>query len=206
MRVAMLVTVVLGSTSCDGPADPRIEAVATIEVPSSQTRLVPNEEVRIAVVAKEANGDVIAAPTLQWSTSDASVATVAAGVVKGIAPGTATINVSSGAVQRSFDVAVDQGGFVGPAGATLTAFDGGITLVVPAGALSTGTAIRLGAIAATPADPTFVRGSGGLVDFTGMFAQPARLTLSYNAANGPIGLPESRLGVRVIANGQWMPV
>ena len=201
--LAVLALVACGEETT-GPETPE---VATISFTAPAASIVPNEEVTIAAVAKSAAGATIANAALNWSTSNAAAVTVSgAGAIKGVAPGSATITATSGAATATLNVTVDQGGFIGATGGTISAFNGGITLNVPAGALATGTAIRLRGITAPPADPTFVTGSGGAVDFAGSFATPARLTLSYNAANGPAGLAESRLGLRVLNNGQWTPI
>ena len=207
MRTIMMLVIVVSGSACDDPAGPREPTVSTIEFTAGPTSIVPNEEATISVTAKDAAGAVIPSPVLEWSSDDTMVVIVSpAGVVKGRSPGSATIRATSKDVRAERLVTVDQGGFVGAAGGTISGFAGGVVLVVPPNALSAGTAIRFGPIAAPLPDPTFVRGSGGAVQFNGTFAVPAWLTLSYNAAERPTGLAESRLGLRSLANGLWTPL
>lgn len=184
-----------------GP-DPEPE-VASITVDRANAQLVPGEEVTFVATAKTSAGAAIADATITWSSSAPAVATVADGRVRGLAAGTALIAAASGNAREQIAVQVDQGGFVGPAGGTITAFDGGIRLTVPPGAVTTGTAIRLTGIPAPIPDPIFVRASGGGVSFAGTFSVPATLTLTYNPANRPTGLPEARLGVGILNGGEW---
>jgi hypothetical protein len=210
MRIVVLLLAMIPLSACStDTAGPRGETLvaASITFDALPASVVPNEERSISAIVKSANGTVIPGAAVQWSTSGAGVASISAtGVLKGLAPGSARITASSGSATSSFDITVDQGGFVGAAGGTITAFNGGVVLAVPAGALSTGTAIRLGAISSPPPDPTFVRGSGGAVTFSGTFAVPARLTLTYDPAEMPAGLPEPRLGLRTLSNNAWTSI
>lgn len=69
---------------------------------------VPNT-VRLSATVKE-NGQEISSPTLVWTSSDASVATVDNGLVTGVAPGTVSVSVSytdeSGALYVSVPVTI----------------------------------------------------------------------------------------------------
>ena len=208
MRHALLVGLFLSVAGCsDEPAGPREPAAATITLTGPASSIVPNEEVALQAAVRAADGSAITAAPVAWTSSDSTVATVSTtGLLKAVAAGVTTITATSGSAKAELLLSVDPGGFVGAAGGTISAFNGGVRLVVPPGALSSGTAIRLGPIAAVTPDPTFVRNSGGAVTLNGSFAIPAQLTLSYNPADLPAGLPESRLGLRVTGNNAWLPI
>jgi hypothetical protein len=62
---------------------------------------------QVLAVVKDSSGATIAHPTLGWSSSDTSVATVSgSGLVTGVAVGTATITASIGAIQGTTGVSV----------------------------------------------------------------------------------------------------
>lgn len=97
---------------------------------------------------------------------------------------------------------------VGPEGGTVTAFDGAVSLVIPANALPAATGITIRAASALPLDPHFVQGSGYEILPAGLtFALPARLTLRFDPANGPSGVPENDLRLHVLGTGAaWEPL
>ncbi|HEY0304521.1 MAG TPA: Ig-like domain-containing protein [Longimicrobiales bacterium] len=178
---------------------------ASISFESVPAGLVPGEEATLRAIVKTSGGAVISAPpALTWTSSSNAIATVTgAGVVKGVAPGAVTITATSGSASGTVNLTVDQGAFIGSEGGVVSGFEGHARLQIPAGALTRGTAIRVTAISGTPIDVTHLRSSGARIEFDGVFAVPAQLTLSYDPAVAPTGLPESRLAVRALTNNVW---
>jgi hypothetical protein len=190
-------------------ANPGEVAVRTVTVTLPlAANLVPGESTIMGLIVTDDAGRTLSTPpAVTWSISDTSTATISQmGELRALAAGNVTVTAISGGVSGSRAVTIDQGGLAGPAGATITAFGGGVVLVVPAGAVSASTVIRIGPITAPPPDPSFVRGSAAALAFAGTFSVPARLSLGYDPALGPGGLPESALSLRMIANGAWTSI
>ena len=99
--------------------------------------------------------------------------------------------------------AVDAGVVVGAGGATVSALGGAVTLEVPAGAVAAPTPISVVAAGGTPLDPRVVGGSAVTVSFDGALAVPATLSVSYDMARAPFGLPESRLRMATLDGAAW---
>jgi hypothetical protein len=94
---------------------------------------------------------------------------------------------------------------IGPAGGTVTAFGGAVSLVIPANALAAATGITIRATNQVPLDPHWVQGTAYEVAPAGLaFATPATLTLRYDPALGPSGVAESDLRVHALDGaGAW---
>ena len=69
--------------------------VASVTVTPSTNALTVGQTATLAVIAKDANGNVIDGRAVQWATSNAAIATVStAGVVTAVAEGTATVSAT----------------------------------------------------------------------------------------------------------------
>src|SRR5437879_4627312 len=65
------------------------------------------DAVRLTAIPQDGGRDPVRAPTLTWTSSDATVATVdATGLVTGVAPGSATITASTGDQSGSAQIIV----------------------------------------------------------------------------------------------------
>jgi uncharacterized protein YjdB len=69
--------------------------VASVEVTPAAADVAVGSTVRLTPVAKDAAGAILSGRLMTWSTSSAQIATVAAGLVTGVAAGTAYIVVTS---------------------------------------------------------------------------------------------------------------
>jgi len=69
--------------------------VASVEVTPATAAVAVGSTVRLTAVAKDAGGAILSGRPMTWSTSSAQIATVAAGVVTGLAAGTAYIVATS---------------------------------------------------------------------------------------------------------------
>lgn len=79
---------------CGGGSDP-IVPIATVTVSPPTTTVAFGGTTQLAANTLDAGGAVLGGRAVTWSTSNASVATVAAGLVTGVSTGTATITATS---------------------------------------------------------------------------------------------------------------
>ena len=96
---------------------------------------------------------------------------------------------------------------VGPAGGTVSAGDGAVRLVIPAGALTAPVSFTIRVAGSVPADPLAVAGSAWDLLPSVPFATPATLTLRYDPARVPAGVDEAELRIFGVGAGNaWAPV
>ena len=131
-------TVAATSGEAAGAVEITVEqAVAGVEVsPSGATLVSLGDTVRLVAGAADANGRPVAGAEFDWSSDDASVATVdASGLVTATGNGAATVTVRSGEAAGAVEITVEQvvaGVEVSPSGATLVSL--GDTVRMTAGA------------------------------------------------------------------------
>jgi hypothetical protein len=98
-------------------------------------------------------------------------------------------------------------GVVGPAGGTVTAANGNVRLVVPAGAVPADVRLTATPVAdPEPSDKTI----GGTVHQFGpsgtQFAVPVTVSLKYAPAQLPAGVQQGELTISKYQNGTWVPL
>lgn len=102
---------------------------------------------------------------------------------------------------------VAEGGMITPVGGTVTGFGGAIEVVVPPGAVTAATAIRL-AVSTNPIlDPTAVAGSIysiGPDDLT--LSAAAEIRLGFDPARRPAGMLVGALRIRRFDGAAWQPL
>src|SRR5690349_21761119 len=95
--------------------------VSSIDVASASVTVAVGQTTTLSAVPKSAKGSSLTARAVHWASSKTSIASITdQGVLTGVAPGTATLTVTSGTVSR--DVAVTVNAVVSDAVASL-AFD-----------------------------------------------------------------------------------
>src|SRR5688500_9224867 len=94
----------------EGTAPPA--PVASVSISPEKVDLVPGGTEILQAIPKDAGGNTLTNRMSEWSTSDPSIATVAAGVVTGVALGTATITASVEGKTASIEVNVREGAVV----------------------------------------------------------------------------------------------
>ena len=93
MSVAVLALIAACSDSTDAPVTPR--PVAVVAVSPATASVIVGQTVELSAVAKDEDGGVIAGRTVQWTSSNASIATVStSGVVTAVAEGVATVRAT----------------------------------------------------------------------------------------------------------------
>ena len=115
---------------CGEPTAPPVP-VATVALAPASVELVPGGVDMLLAVPKDAAGNSLANRTTVWSTSDPSKVTVAAGVVSGVAVGSATVTATIEGHVASMEVKVKDGAVVSAAGASFTGL-GMLKVVAPA--------------------------------------------------------------------------
>ena len=96
---------------------------------------------------------------------------------------------------------------IGAAGGTLVAADGDVTLVFPAGAVSTETTVVVTAASSHPADDGFVPGTCFEFGPDGaVFSEPVSLTIAYDAADLPMDVDAATLGLCKVVGDAWSPI
>src|SRR5689334_19852952 len=105
VRPAAFLAASIVLASCGGggagavrPASPATaQSVATVTVSPSAPSLAAGSTVQLSATATDSANNVVASPSVTWSSSDAALASVSAtNVVTGIAAGHATISAASG--------------------------------------------------------------------------------------------------------------
>jgi len=185
-----------GGNDVTTPATPTAVAVS-----ATRTSLVPLDTTRLTALVTGAAG---VAPS--FSSSDPTIATVSStGLVTAQRPGVAVMRATAGTVSDTISITVMAGRVIGSSGGIVTTPDAGVSLSVPSGALSTAVAISVkpASEAATPAPraiagTTYEFGPAGTT-----FAQPAALTLKYDASRIPADVNPRDLRIAVLTPSGW---
>ncbi|MBL0171330.1 MAG: Ig-like domain-containing protein [Gemmatimonadaceae bacterium] len=212
-RLRLLATLVL--TACGGggtvdapPSSP--PPVASVSVTPGTANLVPLETTQLTAAVTDTKGGTVTR-AVSWSSSSQTVATVSAnGLVSAVAPGQSTITATLDGQSGTAVVTVAEGGSVSPAGGTIVAAGGAITLVIPAGAVPAKVAVSVNPISDAVADPEGYWLAGGVRYQLGpngtQFAQPVTVTIRYDqTALPPWALPGD-LTIQRWNGTQWQPL
>ena len=160
-----------------------------LTVSPAELELVPGQT--MTLVAHDEGGQTVAA---EWTSSDPAKVTVSpSGLAAGIGVGPATVTASAGGRSGTAKATVREGGVVAATGGSLSALGGAVTLDIPAGAVDVPTAIAITVLALRPLDPRVVGGTEVTVAIGGPLTQPAVLSIAYDRARGPYGLPPGSL-------------
>jgi adhesin/invasin len=186
-----------------GPA-----TVVTVTIPTTgAVEVVPGGTQTLTAIPKDSKGKTLTDRVATWSSSDPSKATVAGGLVTGVALGTASITVTIDGISASVNVAVKDGSIITASGKTFTAQDGAVSVTVPAGAVTQNTSMTVTASTTAPANPRLLTGTAFDFGPPGLtFAQPVTLTIKYNPALVPSDSPESGLQLYEVVGSAWRVV
>ena len=202
LRVAPLALVLDACDSSQPIAGPASTDVQLVTIAPANSHLLPGGQITLSAVPGDANRNPVDRP-VTWTSSDPSLATVsAAGVVAAVAAGPVVIRAESDGVAGEATIAVDEGGIIGPEGGEVRAFDGQVVLSVPAGAVAGPASIFITRSPSAPLDATGASVPAH-VRSTLPFAAPATLTLTYDPATAPAGVPQSALGFRSLSGSGW---
>lgn len=97
---SMLVLPLVGCGGSDAPPDggPGTVVPASITLTASAASVAPGQMVTVSATVKDGQGNVLAGQSPTWQSSNSAVATVAGGVVTGVAQGSVSISASIGAL------------------------------------------------------------------------------------------------------------
>jgi lysophospholipase L1-like esterase len=182
--------------------------VATVTLsPSPSLDLVPSGTDVIQAIPKDAEGNPLTNRITTWSSSDPSKVTVAAGVVSGIALGSATITATIEGQSASETVTVKDGAVVSTSGLTFSAQSGAVTVAIPAGALTASKNVTVAPAQSPPTTNRLMPGTAFEFGPNGItFAQPVTLTIKYNPSNLAAGSPEAALKLYEAVGTDWQLV
>lgn len=191
----------------DGVSPPPPVATVTIQV-APPVELVPGGTQMLSVLPKDAKGNPLTDRPAIWTSSDDSKVTVAAGLISGVAIGTATITASVEGHTATVDVVVKNGAVVSATGTTFTTQNGSVTVAAPAGAVSQTTNFTVEPATNAPANPRLMPGTAFAFGPNGAtFAQPVSITIKYNPANVAADSPESGLQLyEAVPGSPWRVV
>src|SRR5688572_22620079 len=185
----------------EGTAPPA--PVASVSISPEKVDLVPGGTEILQAVPKDAGGNTLTNRMSEWSTSDASIATVAAGVVTGVAIGTVTITASVEGHTASIEVNVREGAVVSSAGASFSVLNSTVSLEIPAGALTQTRNISVAPTSNFPASDRVVAGTTFDFGPTGAtFAQPVTISIKYDPSK-VVNSPDSGLRLYEVVGTGW---
>ena len=189
----------------EGTAPPA--PVATVALTPAAVELVPGGTDIIQAIPKDAAGNSLTNRITEWSSSDPSKVTVAAGVLTGVAIGSATVTASIEGHVASMEVKVKDGMVVSAAGASFTAQNGAVSITIPAGALTQTKNITVAPAATTPPNDRLMPGTAFDFGPTGTsFAAQVTVSIKYDPVNLTAGSPESGLQLYEVVGTGWRVV
>ncbi len=182
--------------------------IATLTLAAPAGVLVPGQPALLTATARDAAGVVLEDRAITWASANAAVATVSTtGVVTAVAVGSAVITATAEGRSADVTVTVVDGGYVTAAGGTIEAAGGAVSLVMPPGAVSTGTAITVAPVADPPPHQRLVPGTAFTLGPDGLaFASPVTVRLRWTAESLPSDARADRLRVHRHDGATWTPL
>jgi lysophospholipase L1-like esterase len=201
--VAGLIAFGIGCGESTAPPVP----VATVVLSPTAVELVPGATDMLQAIPKDAAGNSLTNRVTDWSTSDPSKVAVAAGVVTGVAIGSATVTASVEGHVASMEVKVKDGSVVSPSGASFSAQNSAVTLTIPSGALTQTKNITVAPAIATPPNDRLMPGTAFEFGPNGTsFAQQVTISIKYDPSTLTAGSPESGLQLYEVVGTGWRVV
>jgi hypothetical protein len=201
-KSGFLCALLLVAAACSG-SDGTAPLVATsLSVSTSPSQISVNGSAQASAIVKDQNGNALTGQTITWSSLTPAIASVDAttGVVKGLAPGTATIQGTSGTITGTGTVLVIAPATSCLAGPVIVNLAVGQATVVNGSTsqgcikiASTSAASQYIVIAANTnsisdqmATFTLKSDTGEVVPSTTLLANPYRISASLSAASAPV--------------------
>lgn len=186
-----------GGGNNGGGTGPVVEPVAAVTLTGAPASpVLAGSTVQLTATPVNAAGAPLQNRTVAWASSDTTIATVSsAGAVSIVGAGPVTITATSEGKEGSAALDARAGGQLGAAGGTLSVLGGRISLTVPPAGLSGTGTFLFRPRTDVPGDARIVPGT--VVEMTGTavfsFSPSAALTLAYDPARLPPGVPETSL-------------
>ncbi|MEP6508780.1 MAG: Ig-like domain-containing protein [Gemmatimonadales bacterium] len=193
-----------GGDKSVGPGpDPIPPAVAAITLSRDTATVVPGASVKVTAIATGSAGQTLDR-IINWSSSDTTKARVGSdGTIVGVSAGSAVITATSETITARATVTILDGGLITPAGGTVRSANGLVTIVAPANAVTENTSVVVQPANNTPTPSGLIPGSAfTIAPITATLAQPATLTLKYNAASLGV-INRGTLQLYILNSGTW---
>ncbi|MEO5589357.1 MAG: Ig-like domain-containing protein, partial [Gemmatimonadaceae bacterium] len=184
LLVATAAVILAVATSCTEVVAPK--EATTLALSDDALELVPGAAEQLNATPKDASGTPLTRP-LAWSTSAPSIATVASGLVTGVAPGTAVITVTAGGLSNEALVTVRDGGLLGPAGAHITGLGGRVTIEVRSSSVSKVLKLIISSAGSLVANSRLLPGTAIELKYASPLSQAAELTIRYDSSRVALG-------------------
>ncbi len=181
--------------------------VATVVLSGDTTALVPGQARALVATVRDSLGRTLVGRTLDFATSNGTVAIVGAGsgVVTAVAAGRATISATSEGKSATVEVTVRPGGLIGVNGGTLTVDN--TTLTIPPNALASSTAFTIDSLASPPAGVGVLAFSAVRLGPSGVtFAAPVTVSMRWAASQLPANADPSAFAVHRYNGTTWVPL
>lgn len=195
-----LVTVIGCQNVPDAPVPPTVFSISV--TPSADTLLTLGDTARLRAVALDQDGNTFADRAFTWSTADETIVTVTQdGLVRAVGPhGSVVISASADDVLGLATIEV----VIGPAGGTVSAANGRVTLMFPPGAVASPFQMTVEENTSAPSDPGLVQSTAFTFGPDGTtFDKKVELSLQYDGGALPSGIDERDLRVHRLENGNW---
>ena len=204
LRIAAL-GIAFGWGCGEGTAPP--PPVASVVLSSTQSlELVAGGQQTLSVTAKDAKGNVLVDRITTWTSSDPGKVSVVAGLVTGVAVGSANITVSVEGISASVAANVRDGALVSPSGTNFTTQDGVLALAVPSGAVASPVSLTVQPNPNPPGNPRLLPNTAYDLGSGATFSQPFSITIKYNPSAVASDSPESGLQLYELNGTSWKVV
>jgi lysophospholipase L1-like esterase len=198
--VAGLIAFGIGCGESTAPPVP----VVTVVLTPAAVELVPGGTDILQAIPRDAAGNGLTNRITEWSTSDPSKLTVAAGVLTGVAVGSATVTASVEGHVASMEVKVKEGMVVSASGASFVAQSSVVALTIPSGALAQTTNISVAPAATTPPSDRLMPGTAFEFGPNGTsFAQQVTISIKYDPSKLAVGNLETGLRLYEVVGTGW---
>lgn len=190
------------------PPPPPPTPVASVAVAPETLTVIPAGTRQLTATPKDAQGNALSGRTITWSTNASSVAMVSsAGLVTGVAAGTARVTATVEGQAATAQVTVLDGAAVGTGGGSVSQADGSAEVIIPSGALPSDKTITVAPVASPPADPKLVVGTAHEFGPPGTtFSQPVTIKLKYQPSQlSPTAAP-IRFRLHRYSGSAWQEV
>ena len=109
-KYATIAALLLVGAACEGGTDPDPLVTTSVQVSSNPTQIAVNETAQATAIVRDQNGDPLSGRTITWTSLNPTIATVnpSTGLIRGVAPGNATIQGTADGITGSATVTVVQ--------------------------------------------------------------------------------------------------
>ena len=106
-KYAIIASLLVLAGACKSTDGPEPLVTTTVVVSSTPTQIAVNETAQASAIVKDQNGNPLTGKTITWTSLNQSIATVSAtGLIRGVAPGSATIQGSVDGVTGTATITV----------------------------------------------------------------------------------------------------